>query len=593
MKPRFTAVASGAVVVFATLLFACAASDSAGTAPLSDSDKVSAAPAGQEELPMGTLGAYLAGRHAQYGRDYGAAAEFYGRALTGDPDDVELMNRTLLLEVSEGRIGEAVRIAPGIVAIQPESPIAALVLLLDDVKRGDFAAAEAKVAAMPQDGVHRFVGPLLLAWAKEGRGQPVPAIAALQPLAEIRGFQPLRDFHAALIADLAGRTQEAEENYLKVVNATPRVNWRSVEMLGNLYERTGRPEQARALYERFIKDNPDSEFAEPALARVAAGQVPPPRLTNAREGIAEGLFDLASVLNQGETSDLALLYGRLALDLRPDFPLAQLLVAEILEAQQRPADALTVLRTIDRASPFGWSARLRETADLDAIGKTDEAIDELKSMAADRPTRPQPLFELGDLLRTKSRFGEAVEAYDAAIARLPGGDVEPRQWTLLYSRAITLERSGQWGRAETDLKRALELQPEQPLVLNYLGYSWIDRGEHLDEALKMVERAVQFRPNDGYIVDSLGWAHYRLGDYGKAAEILERAVEMKPQDPTINDHLGDAYWQSGRQAEAKAQWQRALLFNPEAGEVKTIEAKLDRGLDKPTPAGPATARGGG
>jgi tetratricopeptide (TPR) repeat protein len=299
------------------------------------------------------------------------------------------------------------------------------------------------------------------------------------------------------------------------------------------------------------------------------------------------------VLNQGETSDLALLYGRLALDLRPDFPLAQLLVAEILEAQRRPADALAVLRTIDRASSFGWSARLRAAADLDAIGKTDEAIGELRSMAADRPNRAQPLFELGDLLRSKSRFGEAVDAYDAAIARLPGGDIEPRQWTVLYSRAIALERSGQWARAEADLKRALELQPDQPLVLNYLGYSWIDRGEHLDEALKMVERAVQLRPNDGYIVDSLGWAHYRLGDYAKAAEVLERAVEMKPQDPTINDHLGDAYWQSGRQAEAKAQWRRALLFNPEAGEIKTIEAKLDRGLDKPAPAGPATAHGGG
>jgi Flp pilus assembly protein TadD len=207
-------------------------------------------------------------------------------------------------------------------------------------------------------------------------------------------------------------------------------------------------------------------------------------------------------------------------------------------------------------------------------------------MAADQPKRPDPLVELGDILRSHSRFDDAVAAYGEAIGRVD--KVEPRHWRLFYSRGVALERAGQWPRAEADLKHALELQPDQPLVLNYLGYSWIDKGENLKDALKMIERAVELRPNDGYIVDSLGWAFYRLGQFPKAATYLERAIELLPEDPTINDHLGDVYWQTGRLAEARYQWRRALQFQPEAGQVKTIEGKLDRGLGKE----PATARGG-
>jgi Flp pilus assembly protein TadD len=163
----------------------------------------------------------------------------------------------------------------------------------------------------------------------------------------------------------------------------------------------------------------------------------------------------------------------------------------------------------------------------------------------------------------------------------------PERWSLFYSRGIALERSGQWKRAEADLLHALELKPDQPLVLNYLGYSWIDRGENLERGLKMVEKAVELRPEDGYIVDSLGWAHYRLGDYPNAVQYLEKAIELVPEDPTINDHLGDAYWQNGRSIEARYQWRRALQFGPQEDEVKPIEAKLESGL------APAARAGGG
>jgi Flp pilus assembly protein TadD len=323
---------------------------------------------------------------------------------------------------------------------------------------------------------------------------------------------------------------------------------------------------------------------------VAAAQPPgPPRpiIRSPADGLAEALFDLASVLNQLETIDLALLYDRFALALRPQFPLAQLLLADILSAQNKPEQSLAVLAELQPGSAYYWSARLRSAVNLDTLERSDEAIAQLRAMAAENPQLIGAEVELGDLLRSKKRFGEAVSAYDEAIRRTAALGL-PERWTLFYDRGVALERSGQWQRAEGDLTHALEMKPDQPLVLNYLGYSWIDRGENLERGLKMIEKAVELRPEDGYIVDSLGWAHYRMGDYAGAVKSLEKATELVPEDPTINDHLGDAYWQTGRLVEARFQWRRALQFGPQENEAKTIEAKLANGLNLP----PAPPRGG-
>jgi len=319
------------------------------------------------------------------------------------------------------------------------------------------------------------------------------------------------------------------------------------------------------------------------LARKPA-EPPLPLIDTAKEGLAEALFDLASVVNQPETIDLALLYARCALQLRPDLALARLLLSDVLSAQNKPEESLAILAEFPPNSPYSWSARLRVAANLEMLDRTDEAVAQLKNMSSEAPTRAGADMQLGDLLRAKKRFNEAVDAYDEAIRRLRASGM-PERWSLYYSRGIALERSGQWKPSEADLLHALELKPDQPLVLNYLGYSWIDRGENLERGLKMIEKAVELRPEDGYIVDSLGWAHYRLGDYSNAVEYLEKAIELVPEDPTINDHLGDAYWQSGRPSEARFQWRRALQFGPEADEIKPIEAKLDRGLVSPTRAG--------
>jgi Flp pilus assembly protein TadD len=422
-----------------------------------------------------------------------------------------------------------------------------------------------------------------------GRQRPQAALQAIDALGELKGVQTLRDLHAALLADFADRLDDAEKSYKAVIGDQQRLTWRTVELAGNFFERHQRVEEARRLYERLATADQGGDVAVQALARLTKGEIPGRIITSPRDGVAEALFDLASILDQRETLDASLVYAQMALDLRPDFPLAQMLIAEIDEEQHHIADALALYRAVDAKSSLGWSARLRVASALDALDRTDEAAAELTRMAAERPHDPEPFVELGDILRGHSRFAEAVDAYEKAIARVD--HIEPRHWRLFYSRAVALERSGQWPRAETDLQRALELQPEQPLVLNYLGYTWIDKGVNLDRALTMIKRAVELRPNDGYIVDSLGWAYYRLGDFANATQLLEHAIELLPEDPTINDHLGDAYWQRGRLVEARYQWRRALQFKPEADQVKSIETKIDQGIAK-VPAAAAATRGG-
>ena len=533
---------------------------------------------------MDTLfGEYLAGRHAQETRDYTKAAEFFENALKQDPGSPELISRTFVMEASEGRFDRARALAEKELKLDPTDAVAELILLIDRLKAGDTAGALARADALPGDGVHRLLGPLARAWTHMATGDLVGADAALRQLDKFNGLAPLEYYQLGLLYDFAGHPDRAEENFKKTLEVTGQLNWRLTDAIANFYARHGRADEAGALYQKFIKDNSGSELAESVLPREPA-EPPAPLIRTAKEGLAEALFDLASIVNQPETIDLALLYDRSALELSPNLALAQLLLSDVLSAQEKPEASLAILAQIPPTSPYSWSARLRVAADLEMLGRTEEAVAQLNELSAEAPRRAGAEMQLGDLLRAKKRFTEAVEAYDEAIRRLQAAGM-PERWSLYYSRGIALERSGQWKGSETDLLHALELKPEQPLVLNYLGYSWIDRGENLDRGLKMIEKAVELRPEDGYIVDSLGWAHYRLGDFPSAVQYLEKAIELVPEDPTINDHLGDAYWQSGRPNEARFQWRRALQFGPEADEVKPIEAKLDRGLEAPAHAG--------
>ncbi len=550
-----------------------------------------ASPPGAKQHPPASgpehfFGAYLVGRHAQQLRDFTAAAASYEKAIAADPDAPELISRTFLMEVFVGHFERARALAHKELKLDPGDAVAELVLIVDRLKAGDTAGALKHAALLPSDGVHRFIGPFALAWMRLATGDLAGADTALQGLDKFNGFQPLKVFQLGLLYDYAGKTDKAQLYFDKALGASEQLNWRLTDAIANFYDRHGRSAEAKALYQRFIQQNSSSDLAMSVTAVRPPGP-PQPIIRSPADGLAEALFDLASVLNQVETIDLALLYDRFALAMRPQFPLAQLLLADILSAQHKPEQSLAVLAEIRPGSAYYWSARLRGAVNLDTLERSDEAIAQLKAMAAENPKLIGAAVELGDLLRSKKRFGEAVSAYDEAIRRAAASGL-PERWSLFYNRGVALERSGQWQRAEGDLVRALDMKPDQPMVLNYLGYSWIDRGENLERGLKMIEKAVELRPEDGYIVDSLGWAHYRMEDYAGAVQYLEKATELVPGDPTINDHLGDAYWRTGRLVEARYQWHRALQLGPQENEVKTIEAKLDHGLHLPA----APPRGG-
>jgi len=296
---------------------------------------------------------------------------------------------------------------------------------------------------------------------------------------------------------------------------------------------------------------------------------------DATAGMASVFFDVSQLLRQGDSLQLSLIFNRLALYLQPDFPLAQLTAGDLLSSRGLVVEANDMYRSISVLSPVHAFAHLKVATNLDDLGDTDGAIKELSALQKELPNTIEIPVTIGDVERRHKRFLEAAGAYTQALSLFHGAASDA--WSLHFSRGVSYERAHDWPKAEADFRKALELHPDQPDVLNYLGYTWIDRGSNLQEARAMIEKAVRLRPGDGAIVDSLGWGLYRLGDYRGAVEMLEKAVELKPVDPTINEHLGDAYWRVGRREEGRMQWKRSLGLDPEPEQLDGLKEKYRTG----------------
>ncbi len=522
------------------------------------------------------VGNYLAGRKAQADGNMAAAATFFGAALESDPDEASLIRRTFLVYLSDGRITEANALAKRVLEDFPTDIYAAYTRAAVMLHDGRIEEARDLLLNLKAEGLNRFVVPLLMAWSHMDTQDSDQALKMLSPLAASEGTQMLHNAHAALITGSSGRYGESEQFFGSLLESQGDMTIRTTELYGALYEKMGSFDKAIALYDGYTSEHGPTRFMEAARARAESGQASDSLPFDVRKGAAEAMFDMASSLRQQNSFESALLMGRLGLFLRPDFPSLQLMVGTSLERLGRHLDANEVYQTIDPEIPFAWNANLRIAGNLARLGHTDDAIAKLEKIAANAPNKADPLIELGDVYRDASRFEEAARAYDRAFDRL--GDLSHRHWGLLYARGIALERSGRWEDAENDFLKALEFEPDQPYVLNYLGYTWVEKGLHLDRARKMIEKAVELRPNDGYIVDSLGWVYYQLGEFESAVKELERAVELLPEDPVINDHLGDAYWQVGRNREARFQWRRSLSLSPEDKYIPLIESKIENGL---------------
>ncbi len=563
-----------AAALAAALLGGCA------TPPTAQAPQIE--PAGSS-VPTAS-GNFLAALHAQRQRDVAAAAEFSARALEADPGSLDFMLRAHSSLVEAGRIDEAAALAQRIVRVNGGFAPAHLTLAVSELKSGLNDVARARLGSLPIQGINRIVHPLMLGWIEMALDRPAAAIIALRPVQEVQGFRSLHDYHVGLINELAGRFADAEEAYRRALEGDGGAPPRLIEAFGGFLERRGRAADARALYTRFRAQNPESPVIRQGLRRTMAGGPPAaapafPANTPAA-GAGEALANLAAAFRQDNTVALALGYGRLALYLNPDEASSLATVADILDQLGQRAEADKLYARVDPASVHGFAARLRIAENLHESGDTNGAVRALDRLAADRTDRIEALMTMGNILREKERFAEAASAYGRAVERL--GTPEPRHWTLFYMRGIAFERAKNWPAAEQHFKRALELQPDQPDVLNYLAYTWVDKNQNIAEAERMLRRAVEQRPNSGQIVDSLGWAYFRLGRFEESVPLLERAVELLPEDAVILDHLGDALWRVGRFLEASFQWQRALRNKPEPDLKVEIEKKLRDGM-------PATA----
>jgi tetratricopeptide (TPR) repeat protein len=542
-----------AFVLSVSLLSACAATDLPS--------------GGQPEVAQsGVLGDYLAGRFALSEGDSATAANDLLKASALNPGDHELTLQAFMACLAAGR-PEAVKLARQL----PDSQVAQLVLADVDIKAGRWAAAEQRFRDLPRQGLTQLLQPLLIAWAQAGDGRVDSALSTLQPYVENPRFRAVFALNAAMIADLGNRTEEAGRLYHIVETDLGEPNLRLAQILASWQARSGQPADAQKVLANLPLVAPDLAIAMPNLLANVTKRV----VARPSDGVAEAYFTFAALLRAQDANDFSLILLRLSLDLRPDFAAAKLLAADVLVNEQHPQVALRMLNDVSSSDPIYPVVQLRRAAIVDRLGRSDEAARDLERLARDYPESPLPDLQRGDILRMKQHYPDAVVAYDKAIARntLPSGS----DWVMFYDRGVAEEQSHQWAKAEVDFNHALELSPDQPLVLNYLGYSWADMGRHLDKARQMIERAAERRPNDGAITDSLGWVKFRQGETRDAVKTLEHAVELEPEDATINGHLGDAYWAAGRKVEAQYQWRRALTLNPTPDDAAKLEAKLNTG----------------
>ncbi|MBX2831848.1 MAG: tetratricopeptide repeat protein [Rhodospirillales bacterium] len=520
----------------------------------------------------GFSGNFLAGKAAQIESQSDYAAQYLLRAYQIDPDNTELRRRAFLALISDGRISDAADIAKDLQAENPEDLFAALTMMDDAIRDNRYQDAIDIVTQLPQRGINALIAPLANAWLYAGLNKPTQAMAALNEIQGNGSLNPLSEYHRGLILAYFDDFDGAERALASAYGDPADAPLRAAEALGAVYERKGQVQKAALLYASYMDRHPQSLAMPFHLARLERGEPPMATMLSPADGLAEAYLDIATLLSQENAVDPSLLMARYSLSLRPYDDITRLLVGEIMEIQKRFNTAIDVYGAIPHASPHSWNARLRIASSLEQIGDADKAISILEDMVDERKDRPDALIQLGDILRIQGEYSAAASAYNKAIERL-GGDALVG-WRLLYRRGISHERAGNWKKAESDFLLALEIEPEQPYVLNYLGYSWVDMGMNFDQAEDMLKRAVELQPDDGYIVDSLGWVYYKLGRFDDAVEQLEKAVELKPDDPTINDHLGDAYWQIGRYHEARFQWHRALSFNPTEELRATVEAKI-------------------
>jgi tetratricopeptide (TPR) repeat protein len=529
---------------------------------------------------QGLAGSYLAGRAAASSYDYESASLYYTRLLVANPNDPFLLESLVLANMSLGNLDKAIPVARRLDAVdEVSSQLANMALVADLSNRGRYQDVIARI--QDDKGIGPLVDGLILAWAALGDGDMNATIAGFDTVAQEPGLAGFALYHKALamasVGDFAGAEAIYSSDSALGMLMTRRGAVAQIEILSQL----GRNEDGLEIIDALFGKDLDPELRQLRADLAAGERLPFTHVRSAQEGIAEVFYSLADALRGEADPDYALLYTRTAEYLRPDHVDALLLSAELLENLEQYELATRAYRSVPADHISFHAAELGRAEALRRSNRVEAAVEVLEQLARTHGDLPVVHNTLGDVFRQQQDYARAAEAYDKALSMMQ--DPSDGKWFTLYARGITLERLGDWPAAEADFRAALALNPDQPQVLNYLGYSLVEKRINLDEALGMIERAVEARPDSGYIVDSLGWVLYRLGRFEEAVEPMERAAALMPVDPIVNDHLGDVYWMVGRHTEAQFQWHRALSFidedsAPEA-DPDRIRRKLDVGLD--------------
>jgi len=527
-------------------------------------------------------GSYLAARQAEERHDYAAAAQYYTRALVLAPGNADVMESLTLARLLQGQFDPAVAVAQAMDDRGMRSQVANMALATDLARQGAFEALADRVRT-DGEGIGPLVDGLLAAWSLLGTGDTDAGFAAFDALAAEQGLRGFALYHKALAMAQTGDYAGAEAIFADDTNGVVQMTRRGAMARAEVLSQMGR--NADALESLTAAFGPVNDPGVTALraALVDGTKLPFTHIRTVADGVAEVYYSIAAALTSEAQPDYTLLYARVAQVLRPDHVDALLLVADLLDDLRQYELAIEAYAQVPQDHVDYHAAELGRVSALRALDKPDAAIEVLNNLAKTHGHLASVHSTLGDVYRGQKAFPEAVDAYDAALAQMQG-DIPRRAWFVYYARAIAYERQSLWPQAEADFRRALELEPDQPQVLNYLGYSLVEKQIKLDEALEMIERAVAGRPDSGYIVDSLGWVLYRLGRYEEAVGHMERAVELMPVDPVVNDHLGDVYWAVGRAREAEFQWSRALSFidednNDTEADPDRIRRKMQVGLD--------------
>ncbi|MEJ5018573.1 tetratricopeptide repeat protein [Ochrobactrum vermis] len=527
-------------------------------------------------------GAYLAGRTAESDNNLATAVDFYRQAMAFDPGNAQIKQDLLLVLLTEGRFKDALPLAEELKNLPDIERFSRVALAIDAINRKQYRKVGPLLMLSLQSDMDRLATGFMNAWVKVGQGNPKQALADIQKMQGPEWYGLFRTYNSALIADLAGQKQEARDFYQQAIDdrpggsAAPDTYERIVMAYASFKLRQGDKEGAiKTLRDAEELLNGRMTITE-MREKIEAGEKYGRLIKTAQEGTAEALYTLGTAINRSGAEAFAKLYLQMSLPLRPDNDATLYQLGDISAKLRQPEKAIDYYGRVPEKSPYRRDAEMQRALNLAENDQSAEAVKQLKILLGRDKTDMRTYLALGGVYAQDKNFADAAKIYDAAVEQIK--TPERKDWPVFYQRGIAYERLKEWDKAEPNFRKALELYPDQPQVLNYLGYSWVDRGQNLDEALGMIKKAVELRPQDGYIVDSLGWAYYMLGRYPEAVVELEKAVKLRPEDPTINDHMGDAYWRVGRLLEATFQWNHAIAGKPEPEDLVKIEEKLKKGL---------------